>query len=94
MWAVGRYDLGLTEEEFWGLTPRQYRALLDRHEEAQEWQDYRAGVIAATVVNMLKAKGGKTYKPTDFMPTKGKKQQTWEEQLAIAKAYTDSWKDK
>ena len=87
MWAVGRYDLGLTEEEFWHLTPRQFAALMERHEEAQEWEDYRAGVVACTIVNMLKTKGGKTYKPEDFMPTKRRKQQTWEEQLAVVKTY-------
>lgn len=87
MWAVGRYDLGLTEEEFWGLTPRQYVALLERHEEAMEWEDYRMGVIASTIVNMLKAKGGKTFKPEDFMPTKRRKKQTPEEMLAVVKNY-------
>ena len=87
MVAFGRYDLGLSEEEFWHLTPRELMALQERHEEAQEWQDYRAGVVAAAIVNMLKTKGGKTYKPQDFMPTRKQKKQTWQEQLAVVETY-------
>lgn len=86
--AFGRYDLGLTEEEFWHLMPRQFVALKERHEEAMEWEDYRAGVVAATIVNMLKAKSSKTYKPQDFMPTRRRKEkQTPEEMLAVVKNY-------
>ena len=86
-WAFGRYDLGLTEEEFWSLTPREFVALKERHEEAQEWEDYRAGVVACTIVNMLKAKSSKTYKPEDFMPTRRRKKQTPEEMLAVVENY-------
>jgi len=61
-------------------------ALTDRHKRAEEWQDYRTGIIASTIVNMLKGKGGKTYEPQDFMP-KQKREQTPEEQLAIVESY-------
>ncbi len=95
MWAFGRYDLGLGEEEFWHLTPRQWGALIERWEEAQEWKDYRVGIIASTIVNTTpRKKGSKLYKPEDFMPTKGRKgKQTVEEQLAIAKAITAGFGD-
>lgn len=87
LWAVGRYDLGLGEEEFWRLSPRQFGALLERHNEEQRKEDWRAGMIAATIANALRGKKGKAYQAEDFMPRKA---QTWQEQLAIAKAYTQS----
>ena len=87
MWAVGRYDLKLGEEEFWHLTPRQYVALLERHEGAMEWEDYRTGIIAATIANMLQGKKGKNLKPEDFMPTRKRKKQTPEEMLAVAQRW-------
>jgi len=33
--------------------------------------DYQAGVVASTVFNMLRGKGGRTVKPEDFMPEWG-----------------------
>jgi len=66
-------------------------ALLDRHNEAQRRLDWRAGMQAATVANAL---GGKkkrrAFRPEDFMP-KELKTQPWEDQLAVARAYTEGW---
>ena len=87
MWAVGRYDLRLSEDEFWHLTPRQFMALKERHEADQEWKNFRAGVIASTIANALRSKGSKTYKPEDFMPKKRKQKQTWQEQKAVVENY-------
>ena len=39
MWAIGRYDLGLSEEEFWSITLRQYQLLNDRFAAAARWQE-------------------------------------------------------
>ena len=33
MWATARYDFGLTDEEFWGLTTPEFAALYERHME-------------------------------------------------------------
>ena len=40
LWAVGRYDLRLTDEEFWHMVPRQFDALLRRHREHQMRQEF------------------------------------------------------
>ncbi|OGO04006.1 MAG: hypothetical protein A2Y91_03515 [Chloroflexi bacterium RBG_13_54_8] len=69
------------------MTPRQFVALIERHNRAEEWQDYRAGIIASTIVNMLRGKGSKTYEPKDFMPKHEKQEQTPEQQLAIVENY-------
>ena len=47
--------------------------------------DLRAGIIAATTANMLRAKGAKGYKPQDFMPRFEKPRQDWRDQLEIVK---------
>ena len=91
MWAIGRFDLRLSEEEFWKLSPRQLVALLDRANREQEWQNYRAALVASVIANTVASKG-KSYKPEDFMP-KGGKKKTWQEQLAIVKAYTEAYPD-
>ena len=44
MWAFGRYDLRLSEEEFWALTPREFVLLADRARAEVRWRDYRAAV--------------------------------------------------
>lgn len=45
MWSVGRYDLRLSEEEFWSLTLREFCLLLDRWK--LEWR-YRETMAAIT----------------------------------------------
>lgn len=68
---MGRVELGLTEVEFWRMTPRYYRALLSRQrdyrERAQQQADMRAGVLAAVMANTFggKKRGG-AFKPSDF----------------------------
>ncbi len=67
---MARIDLGLSENEFWELTPRQYRALLDRQRENRDWAeqraDMRAGVIAAAMFNSQGGIKGKAVRPDTF----------------------------
>lgn len=55
-WATARYDLGITDEEFQSLTPRQFIAL---HARMLECERRRAGMLAAA----LKTKGKLRVKP-------------------------------
>lgn len=68
MYSVARFQLGLSEEEFFDLTPLQFTYLTERYEQERESLDFRAGVIAATVANCNRKKGSKAFKATDFMP--------------------------
>jgi len=96
LWALARGALGLSSEEFWTCTPRQFdelRAVVMREKEAwAERGDFHAGVVAATIANVNRGKDQKAFTPLDFMPGKKKaqqkKRQTPEEQLAIARAIT------
>lgn len=62
------------------MTVRQLLQNLDSHE-LTEWAAYdliepfgpwradlRAGIVASTVANALRGKGGKSFKPEDFVP--------------------------
>jgi len=43
LWSSARYDLLLTDAEFWSLTPRQFHALLHRHKSRLERDNYFVG---------------------------------------------------
>lgn len=61
-------ELGLPESAFWRLTPVRFFALVERHRERIARDDLRAGVIAATVVNLFAKKDGEPALPFDFFP--------------------------
>jgi len=85
LWAFGRYDLQLGEDEFWGLTLREFNALSERHKDNQDWLNYRAALICAVMANMWRDSKTKPYTPDDFMPTKKVKHQTPEQMLVTVK---------
>lgn len=66
LWAVGRYDLQLTTEEFWGLVPRQFLALLKRVRSERQRREYGPAIIV-TAIQALVSK--KRLDPTKFMPS-------------------------
>lgn len=92
LWSVGRVDLGLSEDEFWGLTPLEFDTLLKRNNLKLEREDFRAGIIASTIANANRdpKKKPDPWTAADFMPTRNgkprQKRQTWQEQLEIVKA--------
>lgn len=96
IWAVGRYDLRLSEQEFWNLTLKQFNALLERHRINFEWQNYRPALICAILANIYRDKKSKAFTPQDFMPkTKLKeKRQTTEEMINIVKLLNKFYKGK
>lgn len=64
------YDFGLSEEQFWRLTPAKFFYLSRRHEAEQELRDFRMAYIISTMCNINRGKRTRSYKPQDFMPTK------------------------
>ena len=89
---MGRYDLGLSEEEFWGLTLKEFNALCERYGVNQEWLNYRAALICSVLANIARdpKKKGIPYTTQDFMP--GGKQphqkQSAKQMLATAKMWS------
>jgi hypothetical protein len=67
---MAQVDLHLSEDEFWGLTPRQFTALLARQHQQDEHCELLTGVIASAVANWSMGAPKKPLSPTHFMPSK------------------------
>lgn len=67
IWAVGRYDLGIGELEFWQLTLEEFEALRARDRAAEEFQEYCGALAAWAVFNTARGKGQPFRQVTDFM---------------------------
>ena len=78
LWSIGRYDLRLSESEFWALTPRQFDALLKRVEYHREHRELLNGVCTSALVNtssvyksaMCTDNPPGMTSPADFMPSR------------------------
>lgn len=68
-WAVARYDLGLSSDEFFDCTPRQLDALIKRHERSKQEQEFLFAQLTSCVVNFSMAGPKKPSEPKDFMPS-------------------------
>ena len=62
-----------------------------------EREDFRSGIIAATIANVNRGKGSKPFEPSDFMPQFGPKKekvQSPEDMMAQMKLMTSAAKAK
>jgi hypothetical protein len=84
LWAIARYDLGLSSREFWELSWDQFEALLARYKLSLERSDYHAALICAVLANIHRSKDSKVFRPQDFMPGKT---QTPDDMLEKVKMY-------
>jgi hypothetical protein len=88
LWAIGRYDLQLSEEDFWRLTLKEFNMLCHRHRERRRAELFNSALICSVIANVHRGKG-KPYKPDDFMPKeKTNKKMTTEEMVEMLKAIT------
>ena len=90
LWAIGRFDLHLSEDEYNKLTLTQFNALMERFQVQQEWQNYRAALICSVLANIYRdSKKGKAFTPQDFMPGQRREQhkQTPEQMLNAIKSW-------
>lgn len=87
MWAVGIYDLGLTNEQWERLTLRRYDALVKRFSNKLEREDLRIAKLSAVAynANRVKRKGNnkRPWSVDDFMGRKTKIM-PWQQQLQVA----------
>lgn len=65
---MARFDLGLSDEEFWALTPRRMDALVQRWERAREHSDMMLAQIAQTGANFSFCAPKKPFTIDQFMP--------------------------
>lgn len=88
LWAIARYDLELSEKEFWCLSIDQLDALLKRRNLELERQDFHAAMVCSTMANIFRNKKSRPYQPTDFIPNaKRKAKQTPEQMIAIIQGW-------
>lgn len=93
IWSVARYDLGMSDDEFWRMTPREFGAVVKRRVFDIERQDYRAALICATLVNINRKKGSRPVRPEAFL---GKKKNAdtaapWQKILKTVEAMNKSF---
>lgn len=67
MWSLAIYS-GIPNELFWESTLDEVAAVLKRRTEAERALTLRAGLIAATIINVNRKKGAPLVQPHDFLP--------------------------
>lgn len=83
LWAVGRYDLRLTTEEFWGLVPRQFMALLKRARSERQRREYGPALIVTAIQSLVSKK---KLDITRFMPSYTKTEEDEETSWQVMQA--------
>jgi len=63
--AVG--PLGLTHDEFWALTPREYEELCIGYREREKAQWDKLAWLSAQIYNLYRKKGTKAFTAKDFI---------------------------
>jgi hypothetical protein len=89
MWAIAKYDLGLSDAEFWDELPHwMFQELLNRLNQEKRHVLIGHGVVASTLANINRGKGTRPFTPADFIPGEPRvqHQQSAEEQIAIFKS--------
>jgi hypothetical protein len=66
-WAIARFDLGLSDEEWLGMTPRHLHALRLRQEQKMQREELLVGIISSTVANNGFRDHKRTITPESFM---------------------------
>jgi len=101
MWSVARYDLGLTSEEFFRLTPRQFDALVKRKEYETQRDEFMLAQIAGYTINFSMCHPKEPVDPFDLMPSmagkekpsrQAQKQQRVRMTRQRRKQVTDQWR--
>jgi hypothetical protein len=68
-WSVALYDLHLTTDEFYDLTPRQFGALHKRHLYKVEHDEFMFAQLNSWIANTGFRNAEKPTTPYDFMPS-------------------------
>jgi len=58
---------GVPDEVFWRLTPQELLAMFERKREAERAAFLRAGLVAATIVNVNRRPGTRAVEAADFL---------------------------
>ena len=72
-WSIARYDLGLSSDEFFSITPRQFDALLKRHRYKVESTEFMFAQLTSWIANTGFRSTEKPTSAFDFMPSQWRK---------------------
>lgn len=67
VWAAARQELGLSDDEWLDMTPRQVQALRDVRFERDQREELLVGIVAAAVANFGFRSPGCAMRPESFM---------------------------
>lgn len=85
MWSVAVYDLHLTSDQFFALTPRQFDALVKRRERQVEHDEFMLAQLTAYTVNFSMCRPKDAVAPRDFMPSQMGKADPRNKKIRITK---------
>lgn len=68
MWSFALYNLRISHEVFWQLTPRQFSLISDRHREHLAHREMCHAFTTAAVVNHSFSPPEKPIPPSEWMP--------------------------
>lgn len=66
-WAAGKF-LGLTDAEFWEMTPREFHAVFEKYLDSEERQDRRAGMLYVLYYNSHRPEHASPLTLEEFLP--------------------------
>jgi hypothetical protein len=69
-WSYARVNIGLSDEEFFSLTPRKYKLLRLRHEELESKKELLNGLLCSVVANFSANGVEEPLSAFDFMPSR------------------------
>jgi hypothetical protein len=72
MWSCARYDLHLSDEQFFILTPRKLDSLLKRHKRKAQSNELLFAQLTSWVANTGFRSTAEPTKTEDFMPSRWK----------------------
>lgn len=88
MWADA-HAAGISDELFWTLAPPELEAVLNRHADLERAKYLRAGLVAATIVNVNRKPGRPLVKPGDFIKERPRPEDFMN--VEQARAVLDTW---
>jgi hypothetical protein len=71
--------MGMSDDEFGRLTPRQLFLIVDQRREQTEHQELMFGIVASAIVNWSMRGPKKSVSPSDFMPSRAGRQKETED---------------
>lgn len=66
-WAIARFALGLSDDEWLDMTPRQLAALQDQRIHQLQREELLTGILASAITNSGMVRPKKAVRPEDFM---------------------------